>query len=279
MVSLLYEPYSFKGIISFFQERFRIVSDMTFMFHLTFQTLMKPCLTFAFFISFLSLHHWVAPDFIIQYGSPIVATYMITDFILQPDMTTIFKIHHAMSILLCVREMMMSPLCHVNEHVRRTFIETEWSTLILQLLHIRRNSQLFLLFALLFAYFRIFKIAYIYYRFIDHVDIFRDVPSVILYSMNCYWFYKILDKLYVHHDYIDGILWCLKIFMVWNDFSSTIFSCLVMLNCVALEMELLSCMFIMILSFYGKHPWIHYLPFVLLNVFYYFHKKNYLKLQ
>lgn len=169
----------------------------------------KQCLTFAFLSSFLVMHHWHAPVFIETYGSAIMGAYMVTDFICQPRMQNIFKVHHFLAACLCLREM-YAPFNVTNEHIRRVFIETEWSTVVLQWVHIWRSQECFLLFSLMFAYCRIFKIAFVYMMYVQTWDFLRDVPALGLYAMNCHWFLGILEKNGVSFDTIDVLVWMSK---------------------------------------------------------------------
>lgn len=189
----------------------------------------KPFLTFTFFSGFLALHHWIAPTFIEQYGSLIVMVYMTTDVLCQPEMTTIYRVHHALAVALCVREMMIPLTCH-NDEVRRVFIETEWSTLVLQFVILYKHKYLKLLFCILFIYFRIFRIAYVYFWYIDSIDVMRDIPAIGLYIMNCHWFFSILDKYQFEKENVDTLFSILRFLLLFFKASGSLCSTMIVLH-------------------------------------------------
>lgn len=189
----------------------------------------KPCLTFTFFAGFLALHHWIAPIFIEQYGSLIVMVYMATDVLCQPKMTNIYRLHHALAVALCVREMMI-PLTCQNDEIRRVFIETEWSTLVLQVIILYKSQYLKILFCILFTYFRIFRIAYVYLWYIDSIDVMRDIPAIGLYIMNCHWFFSILAKYKFEKEKVDALFSILRFLLQLFQASGNIFSTMVVLH-------------------------------------------------
>jgi hypothetical protein len=207
--------------------------------------IIKPLLTFTFFSAFLALHHWIAPNFIEENGSVIVVAYMIIDMICQPNMTLIFRIHHALAIALCLREM-VAPCTLANQYIRSGFIETEWSTLVLQCFHVWRNKQLFILFAISFTYFRIFRICYLYNAYVREWDIFRDLPALALYLINCHWFFGICRKLRIKHDTIRSIFWVIKIACMfhWDQGMQGAFSILTMIHLCIWELDTLSVMYL-----------------------------------
>lgn len=177
--------------------------------------IIKPFLTFTFFSTFLALHHWIAPNLIEQNGSAVVAIYMVTDMLCQPNMTSIFRVHHALAITLCLREM-VGPSTLANQYIRSAFIETEWSTLVLQCLHVWRKKPLFILFAVMFTYFRIFRICYLYFAYVREWDTFRDLPALGLHLMNCHWFFGICAKLRIRHDVLRSVFWTMKIALMFQ---------------------------------------------------------------
>ena len=196
---------------------------------MTWTEIFKPCLTFTFFAGFLALHHWIAPTFIERYGSPIVLVYMTTDILCQPHMTNIYRLHHALAIALCVREMMI-PLTNPNDQIRRVFIETEWSTLVLQCVILYKNKYLKILFCILFTYFRIFRIAFVYFWYIDSIDVMRDIPAIGLYIMNCHWFFSILEKYKFNKDNVDAVFSILRFLLQLFKASGSIFSTMIVLH-------------------------------------------------
>ena len=211
------------------------------------------------------MHYWLAPDVIQSYGSTVVATYMVMDMLCQPKMTTIFRWHHAFACALCAREM-VAPNTFVNNEIRKVFIETELSTLVLCCLHIWKKQWIFLAFSCLFVYCRIFKIAYVYYRYLDEWDLLRDIPAMGLYTLNCHWFFGILAKWNVSEEWVDIGMWVSTFLLMSQGSVIHPVSLMLMVRLCAHDYGMASCVYLMCLL---KDQCLSFLPY--LTMLFYYH--------
>lgn len=211
------------------------------------------------------MHYWVAPDIIESYGSTIVATYMIVDVLCQPKMTTIFRWHHAFACALCVREMVASNT-FANNEIRKVFIETELSTLVLCCLHMWKNQWILFAFSCMFVYCRIFKIAYVYFMHVNEWDLCRDIPAMGLYALNCHWFFGILAKWDVSEALVDGAIWLSTFLLMYQGFMTNPVSLVLMVRFFAYDHGMASCLYLLWLL---KDQWLSFLP--CLTLLFYYH--------
>lgn len=232
----------------------------------------KQFLTFAFLSSFLVMHHWHSPLFIETYGSAIMGAYMVVDFICQPHMRNIFKLHHFLAGCLCLREM-YAPFNVTNEQIRRVFIETEWSTIVLQCVYVWRNEECFqLLFSLVFVYCRVFKIAFVYMMYVQTWDFLRDIPALGLYAMNCHWFLRILEKYGVPLDTIDILVWVSKAITIVTHPEANVAAVIIIAYLFPFGYEKTSFLYML---YFLRGTLISYSPYIAFLTYYqWYHKKK-----
>lgn len=160
----------------------------------------KPYLSVAFFLPLL-LAYGHGNDSIRRYGSVLMAMYMWMDMHYQPRMTTIYRIHHGLSLWLCGYDMVYGITTCGDERVRQAMYDTEWSTIVFSVAQILRRhdervvaGMVFGLFFGCFVYWRTFLIPYVYDVHVSTWVACRDVPAWGLYVLNTHWLFEMLTK-------------------------------------------------------------------------------------
>lgn len=171
----------------------------------------KPYFTILYFMVFLFCYDVIIPRFMNCYGNYFILMYMFIDFVMQPQMSFIYKIHHFIAIMLCYKDITNSAERLTTGHVmiRRILFQTEYSTIVLCACHVvPRYIKVYLspIFVILFLYFRIYKFVELYCYYIEDIQLFRDVNMLSLYCMNTYWMFQIFRKLKVHQNIVDMLM-------------------------------------------------------------------------
>lgn len=161
----------------------------------------KPYLSIVFFVVLLlgSMQEGSWTD---RYGAGMVGVYMLIDMFFQPRMTWIFRIHHALSLWLCAYDLLLvdSRDTDDNRVVRRMMYDTEWSTAMFSVAQIVRryddalSKYPFVLFFVLFVYYRIWTVACAYDACIQRWHLMRDAPTMALYLLNTHWLWEMVDR-------------------------------------------------------------------------------------
>lgn len=154
----------------------------------------------------------MVPNYMNKYGSYFMMLYMTIDYLLQPDMTLIYKVHHFIAGLLCWKDV-SSPTdirqMEDNKAIRSALFGTEYSTIILCMYQIcpkMLKRYIIPMFLVTFLYFRIYRMAHLYSRHIQTFEMIRDGGILSLYGMNSFWLFEILKKMRVESWMVDGAM-------------------------------------------------------------------------
>lgn len=170
----------------------------------------KPYFTMMYFMVFLFCYDVMIPEYMNWYGSYFVLMYMLIDFVMQPQMTFIYKLHHFIAMMLCYKDMTnpSERLTIDSIVIRRVLFQTEYSTIVLSICQVvPKYIKVYLgpIFLILFLYFRIYKFVELYCgsEYIEDIQVFRDVNMLSLYCMNTYWTFQICRKFKVNQKVLD----------------------------------------------------------------------------
>ena len=151
-----------------------------------------------FTLSFTSLfivNNWLFPIFMNTYGALFMMSYMLTDLYCY-DMAIEFKCHHLFAIHLCVSDFLLNDEQNDDKEIyKKLFIQTEYSTIFLNLYQLSQNNYFLVLFIFFFFYFRIYCLSTFYFYHKTSRFYYHDISAVGLYGLNLYWFSLIIQKI------------------------------------------------------------------------------------